>query len=305
MQSWQSMYEMAQDLASDSDSDNLDLLKRLTNIGYHKVEKKLGIYFTEKIRTLTTVTDAISGTSNQSYRLFPDFASLTDLYVTVGSTQYWATLIQDDELWRKMNSTTTSSTSNFLSHCFIRADRVELFPIPSSASTGTMIYRSVSKDLSADDYTTGTITTLANGGTAVTAASSTFTAAMVGRSFKVNDDGEWYKIGAYGTATTITLEEKYLGSAISAGTSAYTIGEMPNLPDDETQMLPVYFALWKYFLFRKNRSMANMYKTEYKDGLKESVADWSNRSSSGVLKDQFNLHRHGVINPNEYPESMA
>jgi len=70
-------------------------------------------------------------------------------------------------------------------------------------------------------------------------------------------------------------------------------------------MLPVYFALWKYFLFRKNRSMANMYKTEYKDGLKESVADWSNRSSSGVLKDQFNLHRHGVINPNEYPESMA
>src|SRR3990167_7473384 len=269
MQSWQSMYEMAQDLASDSDSDNLDLLKRLTNIGYHKVEKKLGIYFTEKIRTLTTVTDAISGTSNQSYRLFPDFASLTYLYVTVGSTQYWATLIQDDELWRKMNSTTTSSTSNFLSHCFIRADRVELFPIPSSASTGTMIYRSVSKDLSADDYTTGTITTLANGGTA------------------------------------ITPEEKYLGSAISAGTSAYTIGEMPNLPDDETQMLPVYFALWKYFLFRKNRSMANMYKTEYKDGLKESVADWSNRSSSGVLKDQFNLHRHGVINPNEYPESMA
>ena len=304
MLSWESMYELAQDLASDSDSSNLTLLKTLTNVGLHKLEKKLGIYYSEKIRTFTTLTDTISGTSNQSYRLFPDFSSLTDLYVTVGTQQYYADLIQDAELWRKINSTTSASVSNFLEKCFIRKDRVELFPIPSSAKTATMIYQSISKDLSAADYVTGTITTLANAGTAVTGSSTTFTAAMVGRYFKINDDGDWYRIGAYTSATAITLEEKYLGSAISAGTSAYTIGEMPNTPPD-THELPVWYALWKYYQFRKNRSMAKIFKDDWQDGVKEAIANWSNRSSSQIVKDRKDIHRGFMINPNDYPQDMT
>ena len=67
-----------------------------------------------------------------------NFKKLIELYVTVGSTQYQAELIQDNELWRRINSTTQSSTSDYVQFCYIKADRIELFPIPSSAQTATL-----------------------------------------------------------------------------------------------------------------------------------------------------------------------
>lgn len=300
--SFQDSYELCQSLASDQDATNLALFKKLYNIGLHRLEKKLGIYHTEEKTTFTTVDDAISGSSYQDYMIPNDFSALTELYVTVGSTKYNADLIQDDELWRRMNS--TSSTSDSLTNCFIRRDRVELWPIPSSANTATLRYTAISKDLSATDYTAGTITTLANEGTAVTGSGSTWTALMVGRGFKT-DDGEWYRIGAFTDATHITLEAPYKGTAIATGTSSYTIGEMARIPPD-THELPCWYALWKYHQgLRENRMQAKDYEKDWKVGVQEAIADWANRSSSGIIKDRRGMRRGRVINPNDYPQDMS
>ena len=304
MLSWQGQYELFQSLASDADATNLAVAKVNLGLAQRKLEALLGIYYTEKTRTFTTVTDAISGTSYQAYQLPENFKSLTDLYVTVGTTQYPGELIQDEELWRQMNSTTTQSTSNFLQFCFIRQDRVELYPIPSSANTATMIYRATTKPLSQDDYTTGTITTLANGAKAVTGSGSTWTSAMVGRYFKINDDGEWYKIAAFGTTTTLTLEKNYQGVSIAAGTSTYTIGEFPITPP-ETHELPVWYALWKYYGFRKDAQSAKDYKQDWLDGIRDAGVAWANRSSSNIIKGHPSLRRRGLVNPNYYPEGMS
>jgi hypothetical protein len=304
MMSFQDSYEFTQSLVSDSDATNLTLLKSLYNIGRRKLEKGLGTYYTEKTRTITTVTDAISGTSNKDYRIPENFGNLTMLYVTSGGNRYYAELIQDEELWQQMLSGRLSSTSNYLSHCFIRQDRVEFFPIPSSALTATMIYRAVTKDLSKGDYVTGTITTLANAGTAVTASGSTFTSAMVGRYFKIDDDNEWYRIGAFGTTTTLTLEQKYQGTAIAAGTSAYTIGEFANLPPDCFE-LPCYYAAWKFALFRKDRFLAHEYRDIWNSGFREATSNWANRSSSNVIKNRYGMRRGAVVNPNLWPENLT
>lgn len=303
MNSFQSGYELCQSISSDSDATNLTLFKKLYNIGLHKLEKKLGLYHQEENYEFTTLTDAISGSSNQDYMLPVGFNTLSDLYVTVGSNQYWADLVQDPERWRAMNSTTTSSTSDFLQKCFIRRDRIQLWPIPSSANTATMWYTKISKDLSATDYTTGTITTLADGGTTVTGDSTIWTAAMVGRYFQVDDDGDWHRIKSRASATSITLETEYEGSAITAGSSTYTIGEMPNTPPD-THELPCWYALWQYNRFRKNRVEAKEFKTDWKVGIAEAIVDWADQATSKVVSERGRT-RGRIINPNYYPEGMA
>lgn len=160
------------------------------------------------------------------------------------------------------------------------------------------------KDLTHDDYVTGTITTLANAGTAVTASGSTFTSAMAGRYFRIDDDGEWYKIASFGTTTTLTLATAYQGIAIAAGSSVYTIGEMPITPSD-THVLPVYFAVWKYYLFRKDVQMAREFERMWKEGLVNAKVDWGNRSSSQVIRGYPYAKRRRPVNPNFWPSGMA
>jgi hypothetical protein len=302
MLSFQGQYELAQDLASDSDSDNLTMLQNLIRQGQRKLEAILGIYYTDTSTTFTTVTDAISGTSNQAYAIRENFRTLTDLYVTVGTTQYPAELIQDSELWRQINSTTTQSTSDFVQFCFIRQNWVELWPIPASANTATMWYRAQTKPLTAADYTTGTITTLANGSATVTGNGSTWTSAMIGRYFKINSDGEWYKISAFTSTTAITLEKVYQGVSIAAGTENYTIGQFPITPPD-THELPVWYALWKYYRFRKDRAMAKDFKRDWEEGVLEAQMNWANRSSSNVVRS--GRLRGRIRNPNYYPLSLS
>ena len=104
MLSYEGQFDLAQQLASDADATNLTLLKSFVNAGTRQLQAELGTYITEEQRSITTVTDAITGTSYQSYYLPENFMNLTEFYVTVGSTQYQAELIQDIDLWRQINS---------------------------------------------------------------------------------------------------------------------------------------------------------------------------------------------------------
>jgi len=301
MLSYQDQYELFQSLASDADATNLAMAKTLITQGQRELERRLGIYFTEETRTIATVTDAIASTSNQDYKLPENFKSLTSLYVTSGTTKYTAELIQDEDRWRFINA--TSSTSNFLSHCFIRQDRVSLFPIPSSTLTATLTYDSFSKPLVNDDYTTGTITTLAALGTAVTGSSTVWTAGMVGRYFRIDLDGEWYKVASRSADTAIVIDTKYQGAAISAGSATYTIGQMPITPAD-THILPVYYAVWKWSLFKKDIQLAREFERQWKEGINNAQTDWGNRSSSNIIPGSPRRRRLPT-NSNFYPESMT
>ena len=296
--SFQGQYTLATQLCSDANADNLTMLKTLIRQGQRRLEAVLGCYFTQETRTFATVA------STQPYKLPENFKKLIEIYVTSGSVQYQGELIQDDDLWRQINCNTTTSYSNFLQLCFIRRSTIELYPIPSSALTATIIYDAFTKPLSHDDYTTGTITTLTNGAMAVTASGSTFTSAMAGRYFKIDDDGQWYKIASYGTATTLTLDSAYQGVSIATGTSAYTIGEFPITPP-ETHELPVYYAVWKWALFRKDITLAREFERMWKEGINDAERNWANRSYSSIVRSHPHLVRRGLVNPNEYPLNMS
>ena len=61
-------------------------------------------------------------------------------------------------------------------------------------------------------YDTGTVTVTQDGDTVTGSATVVFTALMVGRLFKVDDDDNYYEISAYGGPTEITLSSNYTGT---------------------------------------------------------------------------------------------
>lgn len=298
MWSFNDQYSEFQSLAQDEDATHLTLAKKNINMGNKKLEVSLGMPPMTEERTYSTLT------STNSYPLPERFINMDQLYSTVSSQRYYATPVYNEDTWRKFMIRPNAVISNLLTHVFTRPglQTFEIFPIASTAgNTMTMIYNAFSKDLTADNYTTGTITTLANGGTAVTGSGTTFTAEMVGRWLKT-DDGNWYKISAYTSATAITLLMPYQGTAISAGSATYTIGEIPRTPEG-THDLAVFYALWLHFLgVRRDAEMAKYYKRLWDEGVSWAKEEFGSRYSSAVIPSQRRLMQSGLRDPNNYPD---
>lgn len=268
-------------------------------MGQKMLEAEIGYPPEEDTRSITTTTSDV-------YNLPENFIHLIHLYVTSGTTRYSAEEIFDHDVWQQFKRRTTGSSSDYLTHVFVRQQTFEIYPTPTTAgNTMTMIYEATSKDMMNDDYTTGTITTLANAGTAVTGNGTTWTSAMIGRYIKIDADGQFYRITAVGSTTTLTIASPYQGVSIAAGTSAYTIGEVPRTPP-QTHIIPVYFALWKHFDgVRHDTNMGNHYKSLYEQTLQWAKATFGNRYSSQVISSQRGLRRRSLLNPNWYPESIT
>lgn len=308
MLSFQTMYTQAQEEVSDEDSTVLTFLKRNINIGLHLLEAELGSFYTEETWSDTTVAGTFS------YQAPDRFVRAKALYVTVGTRQYPVSQVFDESLWRQLQSSGNSVSNNIPQYYFVRRDTYELYPLPSeNGNVITMIYESSNKDLSADDYTTGTITTLANGGVAVTGSSTAFTSAMIGRFLKINDYPIWYEISAVGSSTGLTLKKKYQGTSISAGTSAFTIGEFSRTPPS-THIIPVHYAIAQYYGGpKKDRVAAADFTDKYMGqgkyegmGLKAAKATYGRRYSSKVIPNQ-KLIRMGtsIMNPNMFPQPLT
>lgn len=293
------MYTQFQDMSQSQNADFLVIGKRNINLGQKVLETELGYPPEEDSRSITTTT-------SDTYNLPENFIRLIKLYVTVATTRYIADEVFDEDTWQTIKRRTSGGTSDNMTHVFLRQKTFEVYPTPSSAgNTMTMIYEALSKDLLNANYTTGTITTLANGGTAVTASGSTFTSAMVGRYFKIDTDGQWYRITAVGSATTLTIASPYQGTAISAGTSTYTIGEIPRTPA-ATHVIPVYFALWKHFEgVRRDPSMGKYYQGIFEKNLAWAKTVYGNRYSSQVIPSQRGLRRRALLNPNWFPQDIT
>lgn len=295
MWSFQDQYEYFQSMSQDNDADHLVLGKKNINIGIKKLQTEIGVPPQEEERTFTTTTSA-------SYVLPERFIKLKELYVTIGSYRYYATQVFNDLTWGYYKRQTISGDQ--MTRVFVRPglNTFEVYPTPSTAgNTMTMIYESFSKDLSAADYITGTITTLANAGTAVTFNGTTLTAGMAGRWLKPATDNNWYKISAILTTSTATLLMPFQGVSLAAATESFRIGELPRLPEG-THDLPVEYALWKHFTgIKRDEVKAKLHQNNWDDGIKSAKATFSSRYASNVIPSQNHERGHVYKDPNDYP----
>ncbi len=194
----------------------------------------------------TWIGDAI--TSSTNYQLYQDRYTLASDYDRLildpnKSIYYWDEgqpvylyykdpdefeALQDDEV----------NDPEFYTIKWINGDPY-LFISPCDGDSRTIhyVYLPVLKRLS--EYTTGTVTSLANGGTAVTGSGTDFDGFVTDTTnydyyLRMDRDGtgagsKWYKISSASSNTSMTLSDAYVGTTISTGL-VYTISMVSQLP---------------------------------------------------------------------------
>jgi hypothetical protein len=298
MLSYTALQTKCQDGAKDTSASALTFFQGEINEGLREVQSELGSFYTEEEASVTTVA------STATYDLPANFIRLKNAYITVSNVRYEMDVVQDEQEWQFYKSNATNSTSDTLQKIIVRRDSFEVYPTPASASlTITLRYEKGYDELTAADYTTGTITTLSNGAAAVTGSGTTWTAAMAGRYLKITSDGTWYKILTFGTTTTLTLDKNYEGLSISAGSEAYIIGDMPIIPEP-THKLLAYYALWQYYVSLKQSAVkADYWRKIYEVGLRRAKRTYSRRYSSRYIAP--NRTSRNTVNPNNYPGAIT
>ena len=217
-------------------SDTKTFLKKELNKAYRLVLNSLKNYTTQKVWTTETED------GEQFYRLPPDFNRLQSATLTISDVAYPLQVIDSYNEWNTLNQIDFSGSTTPL-FIFIRRDDFGIWPKPSADdNTITLVYNIFVKDMTQDDYITGTVTTV-NDDATVTGTDTTFTPAMVGRWFKATDDQEWYRIDSYTGAESIELESVFEGTAVTD--SAFIIGESPEIPVQLHELLP-YKAVAPY-----------------------------------------------------------
>lgn len=280
-----------QRLAGDSSSTYTTFLNLMLNAGYKEILAVLGRPVTEKTKTTTTVA------GQQGYQMPADFSCLKSIKIAVGSSTYTPDEEESQEQWDYLNMQTLSGDipgSYFVRPRFgFGGTEVQLYPIPSTnGNTITLVYEAIDRDLSVLKYTTDTIA-LTNGSATVTGSGTAFTRAMVGRYLQVTDsdgDGLWYKISGFSSSTVITLENYYQGTTDSSNN--YQIAEAFGLPED-LHMLPIYYALWHYALFRRDNGQTTQYERLYLAGLQRAKQTYGSKTRSNIIKGKQRLSASG------------
>lgn len=280
-------------LTKNSNSDNLTLGDELANDAYRKIAAFKDWPWLERLRTLTTTA------STQFVNLPYDCDQVKSVAVIVSSQRHTPKPAPSREFWDELNF--SSTTSDIPEYWFVFNGQLGLWPIPASSSnTINVNQKSRVIDLSVADYTTGTIVTATNGGTAVVGSGTSWNASMVGRFIRITHsdaanvgDGVWYEIASVTDTTHLALTRAYGGTSIAAGSATYTIGQMPLLPEafHEMPWLKAASIYWS----KENDSRAAQYGKEYNELLATLVGSQSNQTTDMVIDGG---EETGLINPN-------
>jgi len=230
-----------------------------------------------KLRFLEETTDMLTVADQESYQIPNKFRKLIDMYVYSGSgsssdTIYSPEMVYDPTLWKRIKQF-RYGTQDVPYYTYVENQTYKIQPIPStSGRLITLRGRLNVNDLTIGDYTTGTIVSIANQGTAVVGSGTTWTADMIGRYINIpqttaanGGDGFWYEIGTYTSATEIGLLKPYEGTAIVAGSASYTIGQVPVVPE-AYQPAIIYRSTALYWMNQNDLARAKTYWMLYDGG---------------------------------------
>jgi hypothetical protein len=262
-------------------SDTKTFIKKEINNQVRLIYNKLGLHKVQKQQTAATVS------GQQFYHLPPDFVSVETLTHAVGGVTYPLQSVESAESWTYLNQVDFSG-SIIPQFYFVRRDDFGIWPEPTTSDeTITLDYNYLLRDMSNEDDTDGTVSVTQNS-TTVTGSSTTFTAGMVGRWFKANDDGDWYRISAFTSTTDITLETSFEGASVSG--SNFVIGESPEIPMETHQYIPYGTAATYFATIRRDPKQAQAMSNYFWTG------DFSNysrklRDAAGGLNAIINRYR--------------
>jgi len=249
--------------------------------------------FLHRLRTVDT--KAATSFVNLPY----DVDQVESVFITIGATRYNPKPVPSRKFWDDLHYSQVNSDTP--EYWFIYNGQIGVWPVPVSAGNTISLNTKIRvTDLAVADYTTGTITTTVNGDETVVLNGTALTNPMTGRwlSITLDDeadagDGLWYEISSITDATNLELVRGYGGTSITAGAQAFTIGQMPLLPEAYHGLLSNY-AAYKYWS-KENDIRKDELKSMVADGISGLFKDYSMSDLSMVVddgRDDF------IINPN-------
>lgn len=245
--------------------------------------------------------------TQQGYTLPFNNKQVINTTVLIGSILWQPTEVSTRKAFDALN--VIPFNNNYPQYYYIYNNQLLLWPIPAeNGDPITINYKRRIKDLSAADYTTGTVT-VTNGSTAVVGSGTNWTTNMAGRWLNIpqtlsnvtSGDDEWYQIASVTNATSLVLNNQYQGQTVTSTASGYIIGEVPILPED-FQDLPLYRALYIYHTsIAQNEEKAKYYKALYDEGYLRLDAEFGSKTSGVGLTAQD----LPVVNPNLYQSGIT
>lgn len=283
---------LAKEISNLSDVTSVTNFKRDINAGTARFLARLG-------RPVDRQSKFTSSVANQQYYQIPEDSIRISYVVFLTGTNIWVPLqeIGDEATWRKMNAYPQTGTQP--THFFVRGgDEFGIYPTPSVSITDgiELVFEPRHTTLTADDYTTGTVSVTNNSQT-ITGTGTTWTPAMANGSyvFQVTDGtgGNFIRITGYTNATTLTLENYYNG--ITNPTAPYRIGQISKIPE-EYQETPVDYAMYRHFLGKNETNNANDFQVRWQNSLKEAESTYGMSTSNQIVMDS-NWARLRTPNP--------
>lgn len=284
-----------QTLSNDASTGTQTLAKTLVNLANHRILGRGDWNFNKDSKDYTTV--ALQQEYDPPYNA--DKIEFVNFYA--GSIWYAPKEMRSDDYWTILNRTTVYSDAPQFWHISTRTRKFGLYPIPSSAgNTIRVVFTKKIRDLSVADYTTGTVTTVANSIT-ITGAGTTFTPRMVGSWIKITSTttvlGDmWFEINGYTSATVITVRESV---PVAVAGASFTISELIPFPDG-FEDIPLWFALDKYYQMREKPTLGREYERMWKEALEE-LERRDVRSATGILEKQTPIT---PVDPNSDPYAI-
>lgn len=230
-----------------------------------------------KLRFLEATKEMLTVAGNETYQIPNGFRKLIDLYVYSGAgsssdTIYSPEMVFDPTKWKRILQYRLGSGS-VPYFTYVERTTYKIQPIPDASGQLIILRgRLQLRSLTMADYTTGSIVSVATDGVSVVGTGTVWTADMVGRYIQITQttaanggDGFWYEVGAVTDNTHLTLVKPYEGLPISAGTAAYTMGEVPVVPQ-AYQLAIVYRSAALYWENKGDAAKAKGYWLKYDGG---------------------------------------
>lgn len=229
--------------------------KQLVNESHQAICAMRPWTFLEKTANLTSVA------STNNYELPRDAKNnqITAVnYQESSSVIHRPRIIRSPDFWEYLQSL-NSGTSDTPQYAYIYDEKLYLWPTPATASLTIQVrYRKIARDMTQDDYTTGTISAATNGDETITGGSTSWTSGMAGDWLRITQgaaaslgDGYWYEISSITSTTELELVKDYAGTSLAAASANYTIGEMPFVPLGFHDTI-LYRALMVHFMQEGN-----------------------------------------------------
>lgn len=306
-----------QDSTSDTTADSQAKFMRWLNQGYQNILSTFGRPGIEKyMNTVTNVPSNPMADTDRSYQLPPDCQFVKTVKIQIGSR--WYQLIEEEaqEMW---NYRTEFIYGGIPSEFFVNMNfgvaskELQIDPICTATTTNGLgqtigvpmriVYEAsdirldhlgISPNPSYSFETTQAASLIFTYGTnAITASAPVFSSWMALGSTYIttgdDGDGNWYKITAVNSSTSATIGNYYQGTNVTSS-SSWSINQIMSLHPD-MQDIPEFWALYKYYQYKKDSKWKNDYLAQYQARLQMAKGNWATKTRSSIIRSKKGISR--------------